>query len=158
VASNQNRRPLFPAPPKAPASGGGPKPTPFWRSRGFWIYLIVLLLINYAISIFFTSGPSRVTVPYTTFITQVNTDNIKDITAQSNSIQGDFKKSVTYGSASGTLFQTERPVFATDNLEALLEQHNVPISATPPGTGDRRCSTCCSASGRRYCSLAAFFT
>src|SRR5260370_28287155 len=66
---------------------------------------------------------------------KVNADNIKDITAQSNSIQGDFKKLVTYGSASGTLFQTERPVFATDNLETLLEQHNVPISATPPGTG-----------------------
>src|SRR5207244_12312296 len=61
--------------------------------------------------------------------------NVKDITAQANSIQGDFKKSVTSGSASGTLFQTERPAFATDNLEALLEQHNVPISATPPGSG-----------------------
>src|SRR5256884_9639469 len=65
----------------------------------------------------------------------VNADNVKYITAQANSIQGDFKKSVTSGSASGTLFQTERPAFATDNLEALLEQHNVPISATPPGSG-----------------------
>ena len=65
------------------------------------------------------SGPARITVPYTTFIQQLNADNVKDITAQANSIQGDFKKSVTSGSASGTLFQTERPVFATDNLEAL---------------------------------------
>src|SRR5437660_4234640 len=81
------------------------------------------------------SGPARITVPYSTFIQQVNADNVKDITAQANSIQGDFKKSVTYGSASGTLFQTERPVFATDKLDAVLEQHNVPISATPPGSG-----------------------
>jgi cell division protease FtsH len=135
VASNQTRRPLFPAPPKAPTPGGAPRPTPFWRSRGFWIYLLVLLALNYLITFVFMSGPSRITVPYTTFITQVNANNVKDITAQSNSIQGDFKTSVTYGSASGQLFQTERPVFATDNLETLLEQHNVPISATPPGTG-----------------------
>jgi cell division protease FtsH len=92
-------------------------------------------VVNYLISIVFTSGPPRVTVPYTTFIQQVNADNVKDVTAQGNSIQGDFKKSVSYGSASGTPFQTERPVFATDKLDTLLEQHNVPITATPPGSG-----------------------
>ena len=95
----------------------------------------MLLLANYLISFVFTSGPPRETVPYTTFIAQVNDDNVKDITAQGNSIQGDFKKPVTYGSASGTPFQTERPVFATDHLDTLLEQHNVPITATPPGAG-----------------------
>jgi cell division protease FtsH len=133
LASSPTKRPLIPSSRKAPTPAGAPKP--FWRSRGFWIYLVVLLAINYLISIVFTSGPSRITVPYTSFIQQVNADNVKDITAQSNSIQGDFIKSVTTGSSSGTLFQTERPVFATDNLEALLEQHNVPITATPPGSG-----------------------
>jgi len=133
VASSPTRRPQLPTarPPGAPAGG----PTPFWRNRGFWIYLVVLLLLNYVISIVFTGGPSRMTVSYTTFIEQVNSNNVKDITAQSNSIQGDFKASVTYGSASGTLFQTERPVFAQDNLEALLQQHNVTVAATPPGSG-----------------------
>ena len=133
MASSPTRRPQLPTarPPGAPAGG----PTPFWRNRGFWIYLVVLLLLNYVISIVFTGGPSRMTVSYTTFIEQVNSNNVKDITAQSNSIQGDFKASVTYGSASGTLFQTERPVFAQDNLEALLQQHNVTVAATPPGSG-----------------------
>jgi len=132
LATSPTKRPLLPTP-GTPTPAGGPRP--FWRSRGFWIYLVVLLVANYLISVVFTSGPPRVTIPYTTFIQQVNTDNVKDITAQSNSIQGDFKKPVTYGSASGTLFQTERPVFATDDLVALLEQHNVPIMATPPGSG-----------------------
>ena len=133
MASSPTRRPQLPSSrtPGAPAGG----PAPFWRSRGFWIYLVVLLVLNYVISIVFTSGPSRITVPYTTFIEQVNADNVKDITAQGNSIQGDFKTSVKYGSASGTPFQTERPVFAQDNLETLLQQHNVPITATPPGSG-----------------------
>jgi cell division protease FtsH len=133
MASSPTKRPLIPVPKNTPAPAG--RPTPFWRNRGFWIYLLVLLALNYLITFVFMNGPSRATVPYTTFIQQLNGDNVKDITAQGNSIQGDFKKSVTYGTASGTLFQTERPVFATDNLEALLEQHNVPISATPPGTG-----------------------
>src|SRR5436305_1296219 len=140
LATSPTRRPLLPTPSNPPAPAGVPNapgqpatPAPFWRSRGFWIYLVVLLLLNYLISIVFTNGPPRVTVPYTTFIQQVNADNVKDVTAQGNSIQGDFKSSVTYGSASGAAFQTERPVFAQDNLEALLQQHNVPITATPPG-------------------------
>ncbi len=116
-----------------PAPAGGRRR--FWRSRGFWIYFIAALLLNYFITFAFMNGPTRVTVPYTTFLQQVNADNVKSITSQANSIQGDFKKLVSYGSASGTLFQTERPAFAQDNLEALLEQHNVPITATPPGSG-----------------------
>src|SRR5256884_1778579 len=131
LASSPTKRPSLPGRGTAPASPGAPKP--FWRSRGFWIYLVVLLGLNYLVSVVFVSGPARITVPYTTFIQQVNADNVKDVTAQGNSIQGDFKSSVTYGSASGAAFQTERPVFAQDNLEALLQQHNVPITATPPG-------------------------
>src|SRR5947208_5866789 len=97
--------------------------------------LLFLLLLNYLITFVFMNGPSRVTVPYSTFLEQLSADNVKDITAQGNNIQGDFKKSVTYGSASGTLFQSERPIFAQDNLEATLQQHNVPINAVPPGSG-----------------------
>jgi cell division protease FtsH len=133
LATSPTKRPLLPARGTGPTPAGSPRP--FWRSRGFWIYLIVLLAINYILTFVFMSGPARITVPYTTFIQQVNADNVKDLTAQANSIQGDFKTSVTSGSASGTLFQTERPVFANDNLETLLEQHNVPITATAPGSG-----------------------
>ena len=52
-----------------------------------------------------------------------------------NSLQGDFKKPVTVGSVSGTAFQTERPVFATDDVMALLQQQNVPVTAQPVSTG-----------------------
>jgi cell division protease FtsH len=141
VATTPTKRPLVPNPLRPSARNGSPgagqpgRPTPFWRSRGFWIYLVILLLLNYVISVLFTSGPPRITVPYTTFIQQVNADNVKAITAQGNSIQGDFKKSVTYGTASGVQFQTERPVFAQDNLLTLLQQHNAPVTATPPGAG-----------------------
>ena len=115
--------------PKAPAM------PPFWRSRGFWIYLVVLLVLNYIISTVFLSGPPRITVPYTTFLQQVQAGNIKDVSAQSNSLQGDFKKSISYGSASGTAFQTERPTFAQDDLVSELAKQGVTITATAPGSG-----------------------
>ncbi|HET9848519.1 MAG TPA: ATP-dependent zinc metalloprotease FtsH [Candidatus Dormibacteraeota bacterium] len=134
MATSPTRRPQLPTA-RTPGTPGTPgAPAPFWRSRGFWIYLVVLLLLNYLISALFFSGPARVTVPYTTFIQQVNGDNVTDITAQGNSIQGDFKRSVSYNGASGTAFQTQRPDFAQDNLWTLLTQHNVPVTAQPPGT------------------------
>ena len=97
--------------------------------------MVVLLVVNYALMFFFTGGPSRITVPYTTFYQQVQSANVKDLNAVGNSLQGDFKKPVTVGSVSGTAFQTERPVFATDDVMALLQQQNVPVTAQPVSTG-----------------------
>jgi len=97
--------------------------------------VVVLLVLNYLISTIFFSGPPRITVPYTTFLQQVQNGNVKDLSAQGNSLQGDFKKSVSYGSASGTAFQTERPTFAQDNLVQELASQGVTISATPVGAG-----------------------
>ena len=133
MASKPNLR--SPVPSAQKPGTPGRTPTPFWRSRGFWIYLVIALLLNYLLSVFLTSGPTRVTVPYTTFLQQLNADNLKDISSQGNSMQGDFKKTVSYGTASGTAFQTERPAFAQDDLLSLLTQHNVSVTATPPGSG-----------------------
>ncbi len=120
---------------RSPSTPPKPSPAPFWRSRGFWIYLVVLVIVNYSLMFFFTSGPSRITVPYTTFYEQVQATNVKSLNAVGNSLTGEFKKPVTVSSASGTLFQTERPVFATDTLGALLQQQNVPVTAQPVGSG-----------------------
>ena len=132
LASNLTRRPPSPAPGR-PGSAA-PGQTPFWRSRGFWIYLVVLLALNYVISLVFMGGPSRITVPYSTFYQQVQANNVKDVTANGNSIQGDFNKPVSSGGTSGTAFQTERPVFANDNLETLLLQNKVTTDAKAPGS------------------------
>jgi len=42
---------------------------------------------------------------------------------------------VTYGSASGTAFKTERPTWAQDDLLAALAKDDIRISATSPGAG-----------------------
>jgi len=106
-----------------------------WRSRRFWVILLVGLALNYLLMFALSGGPKRETVPYSTFIEQVNAGNVKTLNAQDNTLQGEFKKSVASGGASGTLFQTQRPVFAQGNLEAMLADHNVPVTAQPPGSG-----------------------
>ncbi|HYM51427.1 MAG TPA: ATP-dependent zinc metalloprotease FtsH [Candidatus Limnocylindrales bacterium] len=126
-----------PPPTRKPAPPANTPPTlrPFWRSRGFWIYLVVLLVLNYLLQLFFFSGPARITVPYTTFQQQVAAANVKDVNSTGDTIEGDFKKSVTYGSASGTAFQTERPTWATDDLLTALKNDGITVSATPVGSG-----------------------
>ena len=106
-----------------------------WRNRRFWVILLVGLALNYLLMFALSGGPKRETVPYSTFIEQVNAGNVKTLNAQDNTLQGEFKKSVASGGTSGTLFQTQRPVFAQGNLEAMLADHNVPVTAQPPGSG-----------------------
>ena len=123
----------------APNSSVKPTPptvTPVWRNRRFWLILLVGLALNWLLMFALSGSPKRVTVPYSTFIQQVDAGNVKTLNAQDNALQGEFKKSVASGSASGTLFQTQRPVFAAPgDLEAKLAQKNVPVTAEPPGSG-----------------------
>ena len=99
------------------------------------IILAVGLLLNWLLMFLLSSGPQRITVPYSAFTQQVQAGNVKSLNAQDNALQGEFKKAVKSGSTSGTLFQTQRPVFAQADLEAMLAQNNVPVTAQPPGSG-----------------------
>jgi cell division protease FtsH len=106
------------------------------RSLRFWITLAILFAANILISNFFFSAgqPPTVTVSYNTFLAQVKADNVTSITSTAEAITGTTKKPVKDQSASttSTKFQTQRPAFATDDLETLLQQHNVTINAVNP--------------------------
>ena len=119
----------------APNSSGKTSTQPFWRNRRFWLILLTGLALNWLLMSALSGSPKRVTVPYSTFIEQVTAGNVKSLNAQDNSLQGEFKKSVSSGGTSGTMFQTQRPVFAQGNLEAMLAEHKVPVTAQPPGSG-----------------------
>ncbi|MEO6797899.1 MAG: ATP-dependent zinc metalloprotease FtsH [Candidatus Dormibacter sp.] len=112
-----------------------PAVTPIWRNRRFLTILLVGLAVNWFLMFALSGGPKRVTVPYSTFIEQVQAGNVKALNAQDNALQGEFKKSVKSGSTSGVLFLTQRPVFAQADLEAMLAQNHVPVTAHPPGSG-----------------------
>ena len=113
----------------------GQQPKPFWRSGWFWVWLVGLLVLNYLVTDLFYSTSTRVTIPYSTFISELKADHVKDVTIQSNTIDGNLTESVTYGGATASAFRTERPAFYTgEDLQTLLTDHNVTVTATAPGS------------------------
>src|SRR5438445_11029013 len=129
-----------PGPPGPPAQGKPPaKPPDLFgpmRTLRFWVILGILFAANVIVSnLLFSAGqPQTVTMPYNVFIQQINNDNVVSITSTADTILGTTKKPVAEspGGASSTQFQTQRPQFATDDLETLLQGHNVTINAKNP--------------------------
>ncbi len=121
-------------PPKAP---NPPPASPFasFRSVRFWVTLGIVLLANVLISnyLFQPSQPKSVTISYTTFKDQVASDNVISITSIGQTITGTSRQKVkdVNGKDSATRFTTERPVYAGNDLEPLLDQHHVVEIAKP---------------------------
>jgi cell division protease FtsH len=124
--------------------GGQQQPRRRMRPR-FWVIVLVLLALNYLSVALFAPGKERsVRVPYSPeFLTQVKTGNVEKISSTGATITGEFKKDVTYppgdkNAKPAPNFDTEIPAFAnTDELDKLLQEQDVTISAEPinPGRG-----------------------
>src|SRR4051794_25645244 len=111
-----------PIPPteRGPAGGeaAGSKPPMIPRNPRFVTILFGLLLLNLVLS-FATGRPvSRGQVPYQPFfVTQLNANNVRQITSRADSLEGDLVKGVRYdppGSAKPvevTRFKTQVPAF-----------------------------------------------
>jgi cell division protease FtsH len=132
-----------PAKPAAPPPKGSPpsqqKPPDVlapMRTRRFWIMLGILLVLNIIVGQVFTalSQAPTVTISYNTFLTQVSDGNVTSVTSTGESITGVSKKPVAdfQSGTTSTKFQTQRPAFANDDLEALLQKNNVVINAKDP--------------------------
>ena len=127
--------------------GRGPKPNQPQRPRRtsrWWIVglVVVLLGLNLWISSQALKPNARVRIPYSpTFLTQVQDNNVKEISSTGDSIQGEFNKAVKYPandqSATATAnFSTQVPSFADNSaLSKLLQDHNVTIDAKSPDAG-----------------------
>jgi cell division protease FtsH len=107
-----------------------------WSGRRFLLILAVLFLLNWLIVAIFAPPEKRISVPYNpTFLTQVRDGNVKEISSKGDTVQGEFKKDVTYKDDTAQNFETEIPTFANDRqLSQLLEENNVTISAEPPNS------------------------
>ncbi|MCM4082085.1 ATP-dependent zinc metalloprotease FtsH [Paractinoplanes hotanensis] len=122
--------------PPSPAPGGPKRPRSSWVRFGGM--LVVLLALNWIISSFFLAPPERAPVSYTFFLTQVQGDNVAEITSTADTIEGQFKKEVAYTPTGDTKseqvdrFTTQRPSFADDDLFSQLQADNVPVNANPP--------------------------
>src|ERR1700704_4241244 len=123
-----------PPPTGAPKTPVPPAPNPL-RSRRFWITLLVLLAANLFITnvLLAPAQPTTITLPYNVFKQQVAADNVVTVTTTGDAITGVTKTAVQEPGTGtkATHFTTQRPSFADDSLEPLLEQHGVTINAKP---------------------------
>jgi len=106
------------------------------RSTRLWVTLGLILLANIFITnvLFAPAQPTTVTLPYDVFKQQVLADNVLTVTSTGDTITGTTKTPVKEPSSSTSAknFTTQRPTFANDGLETLLEQHGVTVNAKPP--------------------------
>jgi cell division protease FtsH len=134
--------PRTPPPPRDPKRrnvrvSGAPQKTPMipWNPRRFILIVLGLFILNWVIVGIIVPEEKRIQVPYNpTFLDQVRAGNVKEISSSGDTVQGEFKKDVTYKDETAKQFETEFPTFADDQqLSKLLEQNDVTITAEPPG-------------------------
>jgi cell division protease FtsH len=105
------------------------------RSTRLWVTLAIILLANVFITnvLLAPAQPTTVAISYDVFKQQVVADNVVGVTTTGDSIAGVTKTPVKESTSSTTAknFTTQRPSFANDGLETLLEQHGVTINAKP---------------------------
>jgi cell division protease FtsH len=130
----------------APDGRGMPeerKPPPPHRWRGFWVFLIVLLAVNWlSVLLVQPAAQPRVTVPFSPyFLQQVEAGNVKSISSKGDTIQGTFATKVRYPpgdqkATATTLFTTQVPSFWNNAaLTSLLQSKSIQINAQNPNPG-----------------------
>jgi cell division protease FtsH len=129
----------------APDGRGMPeqhKPTPPHRLRGFWLFLLVLLAVNWiSVLVLQPPGQPRVSVPFSPyFLGQVQAGEVKSISTKGDTIQGTFKTKLRYPvndrkATPTTLFQTQVPTFwNTAQLTELLRAEGLQVNAQSTAT------------------------
>jgi cell division protease FtsH len=121
-----------------PAPQGPTPPRPRFRlSRGWILFALALLALNFYAGSRAMQPASRVRVPYSPFfLQQVSARHVKEITSKGTAIQGTFTTPLSYGGSKATTrFKTEVPAFADNNaLSRLLQSKGVVVNAVPLDT------------------------
>jgi cell division protease FtsH len=126
--------------PKKQGPMGMPRPP---GGRRFLYFVVALLALNFLFASLVPSKTDRADVPYSQFQTEVDNNNVAELTSQGDEIQGTFKKKVTPQKFNGkadkpnTKFSTLRPALApaNDPLLAELQQKGVVVNAKPLDDG-----------------------
>jgi cell division protease FtsH len=129
--------------------------------RWAWLTFLIVLAANYVVMRMIVPNTAEpITIPYTTFKEQVEKGNVASIYSKGASIEGRFKKAVTWpppgskdaaevarhnkgaarwleqaGPRTANTFTTTLPAFVDPGLESFLIGHNVEISAMPIQSG-----------------------
>ncbi len=130
----------------APDGRGMPdehKPTPPHRLRGFWLFFLLLLAVNWVLVLVSQPvGQPRVTVPFSPyFLQQLEAGKVQSISSTSGAITGTFKEKIRYPANDSkatptTLFATQVPSFwNTNQLTDQLTSEGVQVNAKNPNPG-----------------------
>jgi cell division protease FtsH len=145
-ADAPGRGPSWRVEPAPDGRGAPPKPKPPImpkRRRGtFLAFIVGLLALNLVLALV-TGGPASSTrVPYTPFfLNEVKAGNVKEISSEQQTIQGQLKKPTVFQESNGkrasvTKFNTQVPAFVnTDDLTKQLEAKGVVVNATVADSG-----------------------
>lgn len=110
-----------------------------WTRLLPWLFMIVFLVLAWFLpSLLGQSGTQGAeTVSYTTFIEQVNANNVQSVTISDYTVTGVFKSPVPSadGTMKSTQFTTTVPQFGNNDLITLLQEHNVAITVQPSSSG-----------------------
>jgi cell division protease FtsH len=96
-----------------------------------WLLLAILVLSWFLPSLLGQGGSqNNEAVTYSTFVVQVNADNVKSVTITDYTVTGVFKAAVlsSDGTTRSTQFTTTVPQFGNSDVIALLQQHQVVIN------------------------------
>jgi len=127
----------------APDGRGTPdehKPAPPHQLRGFWIFVIALLALNWlSVLLIQPTGRPRVRVPFSPyFVQQVQAGRVKSISSKGGTIDGTFTTEIRYPpndpkATQTTLFSTEVPTFWDHaSLTELLQANKIEVNAQNP--------------------------
>ncbi len=119
------------------------KPTPPHRWRGFWIFFVVLLALNWlSVLLAHPGSQPRVEVPFSPyFLQQLDAGRVHSITSKSGTIQGTWTVKLKYPAADSKatatkLFSTQVPSFwNTAALTQKLQSEHVQVNAKNPNPG-----------------------
>jgi cell division protease FtsH len=119
---------------------------PIW-----WVVMLALIVWN--VYAFWPRTQSEVSIPYSSFVSQVKDDHVQSVNINGSSIKGELKSPETLGvlvpnltpvpgatpvpteTVTYTTFTTNFPdVVGDTSLMPLLNQHNVEVSVTPPAS------------------------
>src|SRR3981081_4542667 len=125
-----------PVPPRPPRPSQ-PVPRNPMRSTRLWVALSIILLANIFVTnvLLAPAQPTTVALSYDVFKQQLVDGNVVSVTTTGDAIAGVTKtpvKEPSPSTVSATHFTTQRPSFANDGLETLMEQHGVTINAKQP--------------------------
>lgn len=117
-----------------PADGTTQKRAPQrfrWATWLLWLFLAIFV-VSWLVPLFLGQNGSQnnETVTYSTFLAQVNAQNVQSVTITDYTITGVFKTPVSSsdGTTRSTRFTTQVPQFGNADLISLLQTHGVSIA------------------------------